>query len=297
MEWRPKRWIATVLSFFLPPMGMLYLQRPWFALIYLLAGLLIPLTAISWSSLQNASNDLAAGLANWVVGIVAAIHAYRIASAAEPTATRRWYSRWYGLIAPWAAFAIVVFLIRSFFYEPFRIPSEAMYPTLPEGSFIFAKKWGYGDYSTFGVPFIRTEPTAEVTRGEVLLFRVPRDPDTVYVKRVIGLPGDQVVCSKEQIVVNGTPIAARPLNSREPYRFVRETIDGVSFTVAHLSVVPAADCDLTVPEGHYYMLGDNRENSKDSRHIGPIPRGNLLGRVALTFPAADPTDRLLVERE
>jgi len=296
VEWRPKRWIATLLSLFVPLLGMLYLQRPRLALIYTLASLLFPIVAIGLS-LSGGTVELVAGIGNWVVNIAAAIHAFRIASAGEPIATRRWYSRWYGLIGPWVGFFTVVFLVRSFFYEPFRIPSEAMYPTLPEGSFVFVKKWGYGDYGTFGVRFLDAEPTAEVTRGELLLFRLTNDSDTVYIKRVIGLPGDRIRCSKEQIVINGTPVSATPLEARGRYRLARETFDGVSFTVAHLDVRPAQSCDLTVPEGHYYMLGDNRENSKDSRHFGPIPRSNLLGRVALAFPAADPTERLLVERQ
>jgi signal peptidase I len=287
MEWRPKRWLATLLSLFVAPLGMLYLQRPRLALIYLLASLLLPFAAIGLFFLLSAPVELAAGFANWGINIVAAIHAFRIAGAAEPIATRRWYSRWYGLMGPWVAFAAVVFLFRSFLYEPFRIPSEAMYPTLPKGSFVFVKKWGYGDYGSLGIGLFDAEPTAEVARGELLLFRLPVAPETVYLKRVIGLPGDRIQCSGEQIVVNGTPISATPLNSRGSHRFARETIDGVSFTVAHLGF-PAQHCELTVPEGHYFMLGDNRENSKDSRHLGPIPRGNLVGRVAATFPAGDP---------
>jgi signal peptidase I len=288
MEWRPKRWIATLLSLFVSPLGMLYLQRPRLALIYLLASLLFPIAAIGLFSFSSVSVELATGLANWGVNIVAAIHAFRIASSPEPIATRRWYSRWYGLIGPWVAFAAVVFLFRSFCYEPFRIPSDSMYPTLPEGSFVFVKKWGYGDYGSLGIRLFHAAPTAEVARGELLLFRLPVAPETVYLKRVIGLPGDRIQCSEEQIVVNGTPVSATPLDSRGSHRFARETIDGVSFIVAHLDFHPAQNCELTVPEGHYFMLGDNRENSKDSRHFGPIPRGNLVGRVALTFPAADP---------
>ena len=290
MEWRPKRWLATLLSLLAPLLGMLYLQRPRLALIYTIASLLFPIAAIGLS-FSGETVELVAGLGNWGVNIVAAIHAFRIAGAPEPIATRRWYSRWYGLIGPWVAFTAVVFLFRSFCYEPFRIPSDSMYPTLPKGSFVFVKKWGYGDYGSLGIGLFHVEPTAEVTRGELLLFRLPSDPSTVYLKRVIGLPGDQIECAKEEIVVNGTPTVATPLESRGRYRFARETLDGISFTVAHLDIYPAQDCELTVPEGHYFMLGDNRENSKDSRHLGPIPRGNLVGRVALTFPAADATDQ------
>ncbi|HEY5757212.1 MAG TPA: signal peptidase I [Steroidobacter sp.] len=288
MEWRPKRWLATLLSLFVAPLGMLYLQCSRLALIYLLASLLFQLTAIGLASFLDLPVTLAIFAGNWGVNIVAAIHAFRIAGAATPATTRFWYSQWYGVVGIWVAFTVAVFLFRSFCYEPFRLPSESMYPTLTKGSFVMVRKWGYGDYSTLSVRFLRTEPTVAVARGELLLFRRPDDPDTVYLKRVIGLPGDRIQCSKEQIVVNGTPISATPLDPRGRYRFASETIDDVSFTVAHLDVAPALDCELTVPEGHYYMLGDNRENSRDSRHLGPIPRGNLVGRVALAVRAADP---------
>ncbi|WP_129781643.1 signal peptidase I [Peristeroidobacter soli] len=284
MEWRPKRWLATLLSLFVAPLGMLYLQRPRLALIYLLASLFLQIVAVGSFAVLGMPVIVALWGANWGVNLVAAIHAFRLSRAMEPVAPRLWYSRWYGLIGIWAAFTVGVFLFRSFAYEPFRTPSDSMYPTLPDGSFVIVGKWGYGDYGSLNVRFLDAEPTAAVARGELLLFRLSDKPETVYLKRVIGLPGDRIQCSKERITINGTPVAATPLDSRGRYGFARETIDGVSFTVAHLDRFPALDCDLVVPEGHYYMLGDNRENSRDSRHIGPVPRGNLVGRVALAFP-------------
>lgn len=119
----------------------------------------------------------------------------------------------------YAAFACFAVLFRSFLFEPFRQPSESMYPTLTEGSFVIVRKWGYGDYRSLGVRILDTEPTVPVARL----------PD----RRGIG-------------------------------------------------------CDLVVPEGHYFMMGDSRDNSRDSRYIGPIPSGNLVGRVAFAIRAADP---------
>jgi signal peptidase I len=287
MEWRPKRWLATLLSLFVAPLGMLYLQRPRLALAYLLASLLFQLSAVGLFAVLGMPMAVALG-ANWIVNLVAAVHAFRLSCATEPMATRSWYSRWYGLIGVWAAFTLAVLLFRSFAYEPFRTPSESMYPTLPEGSFVIVRKWGYGNYGSLGVRFVHAEPKVAVARGELLLFHLVNDPDTVYLKRVVGLPGDRIQCSKDRIAINGTPVPATQLDSRGRYRIARETIDGVAFTVAHWDERPAPDCDVVVPEGHYFMLGDNRENSRDSRYLGPVPRGNLVGRVALAVPVGDP---------
>lgn len=194
------------------------------------------------------------------------------------------WQRWYGIVAVVAIFLGGLIAFRSFLYEPFHIPSEAMYPTLPEGSLVFVKKLGYGDYGSMGVRLIKVPPTASVTRGELLLFRLAQDPKIVYVKRVIGLPGDRVHCAEERITVNGKPLEVAPDGTDDLYHYAKESIDNVTFTVAHLRSRPAQICDLVVPKDHYYMLGDNRENSKGSRHLGPVSREHLVGRVAAIIP-------------
>lgn len=288
MEWRPTRWLAILLSLLLPPLGMLYVQRPRLALVYLLASILCQSAAIVGSVLLGGSATAAVALVGLAVNVAAAIHAYSIAGTATPTTVRRGYSRWYGLISAYAVYAGFALLFRSFLFEPFNLPSDSMYPTMASGSFVIVKKWGYGDYRTLGVRLIDTAPTVPVARGELMLFRLPDDPDTVFLKRVIGLPGDRIQCSPERIVINNAPVPTTPLSSRGAFQFVTETLDGVTYTVAHLPDRRGAGCDLVVPEGHYFMMGDSRDNSRDSRYIGTIPRGNLVGRVAFVLRAADP---------
>lgn len=287
MEWRPRPWLATLLSLLVVPVGMLYLQRPRLALLYLLASILLPVAAVGMLAFVDVSAAVALIVATWAVSIFGAVHAFRIGGAASAT-RRRWYSRWYGLISVVLLFYFGVLTFRSFCYEPFRLPSDAMFPTLTDGSFMFVKKWGYGDYGSMGVRFVRTEPTAEIKRGEIVLFRLSQKiGDVVYVKRVIGLPGDRVQCSGDRLIINDRPVPIASPESRGVYRFAVETLDGVSFPVAHLPARPAPGCDLVVPERHYFMLGDNRDNSRDSRHFGPIPSGQLVGRMAFAIRGKD----------
>lgn len=288
MEWRPKRWLAALLSLLIAFLGLLYVQRPRLALVYLLASLATQAAAFGLTVFAGVTAG-AVGVAAFIgIGMFAAIHAFRLASAFAPTTERRWYSRWYGLIAAVLVNYGVVILIRSFVFEPFRTPSEAMFPTLPSGSFVIVKKWGYGDYGSLGVRILRKEPTAEVERGDLILFRLSQNiDDVVYVKRVIGLPGDHVISSRTGLVINGKPVPTRAQGSRGHYEFRIENLDGLSFPVAYLPSHPAPDFEIVVPKGHYFMLGDNRDNSKDSRHFGTIPSGNLVGRVEYGIPGPD----------
>lgn len=286
MEWRPKRWLAVLLNLFISPLGFLYIQRPRLAVGYLLATLtLLILTVALAVKLGLGFSASALVMVGWMVGIIGVIHVFRLAGASPPIGTRHWYSRWYGLIGVLLVFYGLLVVFRSFLFEPFRIPSHAMHPTLPEGSLVFVKKLGYGDYGSLGWQIRRVPATADVSRGELLLFRLPDNPETVYVKRVIGLPGEHVECLEQQIVIDGTPIAAQTERTGDLYHYVRESIDGASYTVTHLPARPAIGCDVVVPEGHYFMLGDNRENSRDSRYFGTVSRDTLVGRVVLILPA------------
>jgi signal peptidase I len=281
MEWRPNRWIAALLSVVITPWGLFYVQRAKLAVGYLMlasALQIVLLATLFWGVADGIG--LGVGVLGWVVTIGAAVHAFRIAKASPATSTRRWYSRWSALVGIPLTFVAVVFLVRAFLYEPFRLPSESMHPTLPEGSLVFVQKFGYGDYSTFGITLVRARPTAAVTRGDLVLFRLSTDPKTVYLKRVIGLPGDRIECRSQGLIINGTPVP-RQLEARDGgYQYATEIIDGRPASIALLPDRWSMECDVSVPEDHYFVLGDSRDNSRDSRHFGTVPRENLVGGVA-----------------
>ena len=179
---------------------------------------------------------------------------------------------------------LLVLLLRSFLFEPFRIPSASMMPTLLEGDFIFVNKYTYG----LRLPVLNTKvvEVGEPERGDVVVFRLPSEPTVNYIKRVVGLPGDVVDYDprEKRITVNGV---------RVDIDIVGEVFDGIQYDVGrevlgeHEHEVMLARHSQSlggryiVPEGSYFMMGDNRDNSKDSRYEGVefIPEDHLVGRA------------------
>ncbi|WP_441237027.1 signal peptidase I [Bradyrhizobium sp. 930_D9_N1_4] len=191
------------------------------------------------------------------------------------------------------------FLFRFFLYQPFSIPSGSMTPTLMTGDYVFASKGAYG-YGPYSFPFASSLIThrvfaAEPERGDVVVFRTPKDTSVDYVKRVVGLPGDRIQMRQGQLVLNDRPVTRVALKEVDgedacgaddaKVRNWRETLpNGASYVT--YDCVDNGYYDntgvFTVPLGHFFVLGDNRDNSTDSRvmaTMGFIPMDNLVGRV------------------
>lgn len=183
---------------------------------------------------------------------------------------------------------LVVLLVRSFLYEPFRIPSSSMMPTLLVGDFIFVSKFSYG----LRLPVLNTKilDLGEPERGDVAVFRLPSDPSTNYIKRIVGVPGDVVSLRDKRLWVNGVPVPAEPTGETVVVdcggfgfnaQRVTETIGAVSHQIYIGEQRDRASpfLDRPVPQGQYLVLGDNRDCSQDGRIIGYIPEQNLVGRA------------------
>ncbi|MGE3622980.1 MAG: signal peptidase I [Bdellovibrionales bacterium] len=201
-------------------------------------------------------------------------------------------------------FAVLIALvIRTFAFEPFNIPSSSMVPTLLIGDFLFVSKYsyGYGSRGTFWglVPFKGRIPENEgPKRGEIVVFKWPKDNSTDYIKRVIGLPGDKVQMKDGLLYINGKVVdrARLPSPVLEPGETLQEPATDY---IEHLPegpehVIRKRDNiddpldnteEFAVPPGHYFMMGDNRDNSQDSRttNVGYVPEENLVGRARLIF--------------
>lgn len=224
----------------------------------------------------------------WFLPIACAVHAYSIAKSTHSVAERKWYSRWYGLAVFPAVTLVLTLLIRAFIFEPFQIPSESMRPTLPEGSYIFVSKAGFGGYGSYGITLWRGEPTAQIDRGDIVAFRLVTDPRTTYVKRVIGLPGDRVEYVNRRLAINHQPVPIDLGDRDGDYQYAVEHLAETDVTIALMSKRPPSDFNGVVPPGHYFVLGDNRDNARDSRFIGFVPRDHLIGRVVkILLPGKD----------
>jgi signal peptidase I len=174
---------------------------------------------------------------------------------------------------------IFVLVIRSFIFEPFRIPSGSMKPTLIIGDFIFVKKFSYG----LRLPVTETKiiETGHPERGDVVVFRLPSDPSINYIKRVVGLPGDVVAYERQRLTINGKMVELH--SSGEIFEGAPtyiEDLDGrVHQTLIHDPGRSKQDGVYRIPDGQYFMMGDNRDRSKDSRYIGAIPEKYLVGEA------------------
>ncbi|MBB2751912.1 UNVERIFIED_ORG: signal peptidase I [Rhizobium aethiopicum] len=195
---------------------------------------------------------------------------------------------------------ILAMVIRTVLFQPFTIPSGSMMPTLLVGDYIFVNKFAYG-YSKYSLPLSPDIFSGRIfgsapKRGDIVVFRFPPNPDIDYIKRCIGLPGDRIQMKEGVLYVNGKPVPKVPdgaftsdykLDPGADVPVFRETLDNGK-TYDTLDSSPASRGDNTrefiVPEDHYFMVGDNRDNSADSRFdVGFVPAENLVGRASVIF--------------
>ncbi|MCB1700706.1 MAG: signal peptidase I [Halioglobus sp.] len=176
---------------------------------------------------------------------------------------------------------LVVFVLRSFLVEPFQIPSSSMVPTLEVGDYILVNKYTYG----IRLPVLRTKVLSlnEPQRGDVMVFFPPHMNDTYYIKRVVGLPGDTISYRKKRLYVNGTEVPDETLavvpEGGYRYRLSQETLGDAVHLVQENESRPARDFTVQVKPGHYFMMGDNRDNSSDSRIWGQVPEKDIVGKA------------------
>ena len=200
----------------------------------------------------------------------------------------------------------MVFFLRSFLYEPFKIPSSSMVPTLLVGDLILVNKFTYG----IRLPILNKKiiDINHPQRGDVMVFKYPKDMSLDYIKRVVGVPGDKVVYQNKRLTINGKALTYAPLpdylneDSLSYSKQFKENLSGAEHLIAVVPQAPSinlggvqdfpdkANCAYnpegfacTVPEGEYFMMGDNRDNSEDSRYWGFVPDQNIVGKAFLVW--------------
>lgn len=185
---------------------------------------------------------------------------------------------------------LIVLVVRSFVVEPFRIPSGSMMPTLEIGDFILVNKFSYG----IRLPILDSKiiTVGEPERGDVMVFRYPEDPSTPFIKRVVGLPGDRIEYFNKVLYVNGQPAMQEPIGTYTGSGR-GSNMTGASERIEHLMSnehtilvqpgYPSLSVETIVPPGRYFVLGDNRDNSRDSRYWGTVPDKYIIGRAFLIW--------------
>jgi signal peptidase I len=220
---------------------------------------------------------LATGLSGLIWAADAAWSARRRAPGARVPAVVEYARSFFPIL-------LLVLLVRSFLFEPFRIPSSSMMPTLLVGDFIFVNKYVYG----LRLPVVNTKivDIGQPRRGDVIVFRLPSDPGVNYIKRLVGLPGDTIRYVNKKIYVNDQPVelVAEGVYDGEDQPdslLLRERLGTVEHEILLLPGQRSLEGTFVVPPGHFFMMGDNRDNSRDSRYdgVGFIPEANVVGRA------------------
>jgi signal peptidase I len=229
-----------------------------------------------------------------------------VAAARQSLLMQPWWLDWTAGLFP---VILVVFLLRSFLFEPFKIPSGSMVPTLVVGDLILVNKFHYG----IRLPVINKKIISnhDPERGDVMVFRYPKDTSVDYIKRVVGIPGDEVSFHDQQVFINGTPVKLEPTpppgyydeDTLRYYPEFHETLgsvthgilinpqfkpfygppDQITFPHRENCRYSAEGVTCKVPPGNYFMMGDNRDNSQDSRFWGFVPDENIVGRAFLVW--------------
>lgn len=298
---KPNKWLAGVIALLLsPPFGLLYAAKLRWAIAYFV-GLIVAAAYFLWIGSESVAIFLP------LITLVGVVHAFIAAMRYPVGLMRPWYSKVYSVLGILFSFFLLVFVVRAFLFEPFRAASSSMLPTIEKGKHVIASKWGYGNKGTYGFSIRKSAVTAPVRHGDVLVFIYPRSGERLdYLMRVVGLPGDVVEYKNRVLAVNGHAAAYRDLGE---YNYVMPTgavsallksedIGLTKYRVLHRPDLPAifpesvsnfpsqTQCqyledgfNCRIPEKHYFMMGDNRDASNDSRYWGFVPEDHIVGKV------------------
>lgn len=296
---RPKAWLAALLSVGFSPLGFLYVGQWIWAISSLVTFVIIAGCIFMFPQLTAQLVSIVffvfSGICAWL--------AYRAAVRFDDDRVRPGYSKWYGLVVFVIATITVVIGVRSFVLEPFHMSASSMAPTLESGTKVIVKKWGFGNYATYGLRLFRTTPSSALNRGDIIIFEFPPDRNQSYLKRLVGLPGDEVSYFNKRLKINGVAVFTTDLpdffekQNMQSYKQFEEALGDTRYRVLNDAERPAfvpgpsqfagrEGCNYTVegltckvPPGNYFMLGDNRDNSLDSRFWGFVPTDHIVGKV------------------
>lgn len=282
---------------------MLYLSQLRWAGIYLIVALIIGIVGEFYFHGTIVSDALQLAYV-----ITCVTHIYRLAGEYPDNKVRPTYSRWYSLLGAGFGLFVIVFGLRIFIVEPFRSPSSSMLPTIPLRANLVVQKWGYGNYGTYGLHLLRMPISSPLDRGDIIAFEYPQDRKVTFAKRLIGLPGDKIAYRGKLLSVNGTPITPSPAGAYSypnVATFVPRYLESLGNTEYSVLIAnensaspqkaiqfpyhenctyDSEGMSCQVPPDHYFVMGDNRDSSSDSRTWGFVPADHIVGKVLYIVP-------------
>jgi signal peptidase I len=298
LNWKPNKWVASILGFVLGPIGIVYAGFPILAAAIMLSLIVAVPLAVALPGLQT---ELGWAFVKLGFAVVTAGLCCLLAMRAPARVLRPWYTRWYGLIVALVVAGILVLGFRAFFYETFVTRSTSMSPVAEPGRVLLVQKRGFGRVNVFGLDFGNTGSRKMASRGDVVAFTPPNRPDQTWIKRVVGLSGDTITYRGRHLYVNGVdtrgprrdayldPEALRyydryeeRIGARTYDILLREeeaTFPPEVFPFRDRCTFKASEMTCVVPPDHYFLLGDNRDNSMDSRMMGFSRSDAIIGIV------------------
>lgn len=264
-----RKLFVGLLALLVPAVAFLYLSRLRLASTYLFVGLLIVVYS------YTVGNDTLATIIAPLVSLVAIVNAVIFAKTQDETKKPYFFNKWWGALSIVGVLYLSIFFFRAFIFEPFVVPSNSMSPNINGGNYVLVKKLGYGTYGSFGLNLANFEkPRIKPNAGEVFALNSPFS-DVIYLKRIIGVPGDEIVLSGSKLYINDQ-LVSKPV---EPPIFV-ENLGLQQYQISYAGKPNRySQFTISVPDGYYFVLGDNRNNSIDSREWGLISQGDLIGKV------------------
>lgn len=310
-QWKPSGIIAILFGLFTQSFVFLYVNRPRLFWLYLIISLVVGIAGMNFPSGILPTGYSIEAIYSIIIAITCASHGYWLSKRYNPETKRRWYASAPATLGLTVVMLVIIFIARATLIEPFSIPSRSMSPTLNPGDHVLVSKIGYGNYRSNGIQLFRTEPSVKPERGDIMVFQNPQTPEVEWIKRVIALPGDTVAyydkklflkracedgsdCAKFENLASVDTGKQFPNAAGGYLNVYSQSLDKVEFNILIDPLMrdpvrlwfrqPDHDKgQWTVPQGHYFVMGDNRDNSSDSRYIGFIPQENVIGKVVLIF--------------
>jgi signal peptidase I len=309
-SWKPKLWLAIFMGMLFYPLNFLYVNRPKLFGFYLL--LILSVLVLSPYLIKTFDQPMLAFL-SLIFAVICPVHSYRIVKNYDCSQNRGWYAGWWQPLTLYIIAIVALAAIKAFAISLYSIPASSMKPTLEIGDHVLVSPFGYGNYQAFGFDILQTTPSKTPQSGEIIVFKYPEDPQTHFIKRVIGVPGDTVLSQDKTLYIKSacTPnnrtngecppfvkVVQTPVNNPQfsqnatnlPQTVATEIINEHQYHVLAIPTLPSRETyffnqvgtrpnEWIVPPAQYFVMGDNRDNSKDSRYWGFVPAENVIGKV------------------